>query len=431
MSFVTERAAPQLDNAKKSSRVAFIARAVGSAAALVIFFLAITWAARSGVISLLTVYAAKTNQVAAANAALSLNASDADAHFVRGAILETKADLVAAIVDYKQAIRARPDDYVLWLALARAQESNDDIAGAIASAQQSVHLASYYARPHWLLGNILVRAGQTDEGFRELRRAGASDTALLPAIIDLEWQLSGGDAEFVKRSIHPDSPESFKALADSFRKHGKANDAIEMFRAAGTAAEQERRQYLQELISAKSFKEAALLWSIDHAPPGLGYLNDPGFERPSNLDEPGFGWRRDNQAESLTLSLDTNNPTEGRFSLRVDLNGDSDPGAAIISQLILVEPRAHYELRFAARTEGIVSGGLPYVVVFDAGSNNVLGQTSAFTEAKTNWQDYVIDFQTSENTDTVKLVLCRQPCSSSSCPVFGHLWLDNVSLQKL
>src|SRR5438132_14279871 len=115
MSFVTERAAPRLDNAKKSNRVAFVARAVGSAAALVIFFLAITWAARSGVISLLTVYAAKTNQVAAANAALSLNASDADAHFVRGAILETKADLVAAIVDYKQAIRARPAHYVLWL----------------------------------------------------------------------------------------------------------------------------------------------------------------------------------------------------------------------------------------------------------------------------------------------------------------------------
>jgi len=117
--------------------------------------------------------------------------------------------------------------------------------------------------------------------------------------------------------------------------------------------------------------------------------------------------------------------------LRVDFNGVSDPGAAIISQLILVEPRAHYELRFAARTEGIVSGGLPYVVVFDAGSNNVLGQTSAFTKAKTDWQDYVIDFQGGESTSTVQLVLRRQPCSSSSCPVFGHLWLDNVSLQKL
>ena len=194
-----------------------------------------------------------------------------------------------------------------------------------------MRLAPYYARPHWLLGNILVRSGQAAEGFSELRLAGESDTGLLPAIIDLEWQLSRGDAEFIKSAIQPDSPEFYEALARDFKKRGKASDAIEMFRGAGTAAEQERRQYLQELISAKSFKEAALLWSIDHAPPGIGQLNDPGFERPSNLDEPGFGWHSANKAESLTLSLDANNPREGRFSLRVDFHGDSDPGAAIIS----------------------------------------------------------------------------------------------------
>ena len=429
MSFATEKAA-LLDDERNPGRAAFLLRTVSGLAVLAILSLAIWWAGRSGLVSLLTIYAAKTNQVAAADAALRLSPNDPDAHLVRGAILEANS-VSAAIEEYKQAARVRPEDYLLWLSLARAQELNGDVGGAIAAASQGVRLAPYYARPHWLLGNILVRSGQAAEGFSELRLAGESDTGLLPAIIDLEWQLSGGDAEFVKRAIHPDSPESFKALADYFRKHGKANDAIEMFRAAGTAAEQERRQYLQELISAKSFKEAALLWSIDHAPPGIGQLNDPGFERPSNLDEPGFGWRRDNKAESLTLSLDTNNPREGRLSLRVDFNGDSDPGAAIISQLILVEPRAHYELRFAARTEGIVSGGLPYVVVFDAGSNNVLGQTSAFTKAKTDWQDYVIDFQGGESTSTVQLVLRRQPCSSSSCPVFGHLWLDNVSLQKL
>ena len=430
MSFAAEKATPLLDEGRKAGRSAFLPRFIGGVAVLAILPLAIWWAGRSGLVSLLTIYAAKTNQVAAADAALRLSPNDPDAHLVRGAILEANS-VSAAVEEYKQAARVRPEDYLLWLSLARAQELNGDVGGAIAAASQGVRLAPYYARPHWLLGNILVRSGQAAEGFSELRLAGESDTGLLPAIIDLEWQLSGGDAEFVKRAIHPDSPESFKALADYFRKHGKANDAIEMFRAAATTAEQERRQYLQELISAKSFKEAALLWSIDHAPPGIGQLNDPGFERPSNLDKPGFGWRRDNKAESLTLSLETNNPREGRFSLRVDFNGVSDPGAAIISQLILVEPRAHYELRFAARTEGIVSGGLPYVVVFDAGSNNVLGQTSAFTEAKTNWQDYVIDFQVGENTSTVQLALRRQPCSSSSCPVFGHLWLDNVSLQKL
>src|SRR2546426_845068 len=401
MSFATEKAALLMDEGRDPGTAAFLPRTISVVAVLAILSLAAWWAGRSGLVSLLTIYAAKTNQVAAADAALRLSPNDPDAHFVRGAILESKS-VAAAVEEYKQAVRTRPEDYLLWLSLARAQEFNGDVAGAIAAASQGVRLAPFYAKPHWLLGNIFVRAGRNDEGFRELRLAGASDDALLAAIIDLEWELSGEDAEAVKRSIHPDSPESYKALADYFKKHNKANDAIEMFRAAGMAAEPERRQYLQELISAKSFKEAALLWSTDHAPHGFGELNDPGFEQPSNLDEPGFGWRRDNKAESLTLSLDANNPGEGRFSLRVDFNGDSDPGAAIISQLILVEPHAHYELRFAARAEGIVSGGLPYVIVFDADSNNVLGQSGAFPEAKTSWQDYVIDFQSSESTSTIQ-----------------------------
>ena len=430
MAFVTERAAPRLDNAKRSNRVAFIARIVGSAAALVIFFLAITWAARSGVISLLTVYAAKANQVAAANAALSLNASDPDAHFVRGAMLEAKADVGAAIVDYKQAIGARPNDYVLWLALARAQESNDDLAGAIASARQSVHLAPYYARPRWLLGNILVKAGQTDEGFRELRRAGANDNGLLPAIIDLEWQLSGGDADFVKRAIDPKSPESYKALADYFKKRDKVTDAIEMLRAAGPAGEQERRQYLPELISAQNIREAALLWSIDHPAPMVDQLIDPSFEHESNLDERGFGWRRENKAAALSLSLDQKSPNEGRFSLRVDFNGDSEAGPPIISQFMLITPGTRYRLRFVARTEGIVSGALPYVAVADV-NNSILGRISPFPPMRTDWQEYLIDFKSGDNSSAVQVLLRREPCGQSACPIFGHLWLDNFSIARL
>ncbi len=391
MSFATEKAAPISDDRRKPGRAASVLRAVGGGAVLAVLSLAIWWAGRSGLVSLLTIYAAKTNQVAAADAALRLSPNDPDAHFVRGAILESKS-VSAAVEEYKQAARARPEDYVLWLSLARAQELKGDVASAIAAASQGVRLAPFYAKPHWLLENILVRAGRNDEGFRELRSAGASDDALLPAIIDLEWQLSGGDADFVKRTLDPKSPESYKALADYFKQRGKVTEAIEMLRAAGPAAEQERRQYLQELISAQTIKEAALLWSIDHPAPTVDQLIDPGFEYESNLDEPGFGWRRENKAAPLSLSLD--------------------------------------RLHFVARTEGIVSGGLPYVGVVDVTNNTILGRSNAFSQTRTDWQEYSIDFKSGENSSAVQVVLRREPCGQSACPIFGHLWLDNFSIEK-
>ncbi len=398
---------------------------------LLILFLAIWSVGRDGLVSLLTTYAAKTNQIAVANAAISLSRTDPDADYVQAAILEAKGELPAAAEAFSQAVTLRPKDYVLWLRLAHAREMNGDTAGAIAAARQAVPLAPYYARPHWQLGNILIRAKQLDEGLKELSLSGADDATLLPAIIDLEWQLSGGDADFVKRAVDPKSPESYKALADYFKKRGKVTEAIEMLRAAGPAAEQERRQYLQELISAQTIKEAALLWSIDHPAPIVDHLTDPGFEQESNLDEPGFGWRRENKAASLSLSLDQKNPNQGRFSLRVDFNGDSEAGTPIISQFVLVTPGTHYRFHFVARTEGIVSGALPYVAVADVANNVILGRISAFPPRQTDWQEYLIDFNSGENSSAVQVALRREPCRQSACPIFGHLWLDNFSIEKL
>ena len=404
-----------------------------------IFLLLIWNAGRAGFSSLLSSYASMSNKIVPANAAVTLSPANPDAHYLRGAMLAAAGYLPGAIHEYQEAALRRPDDYVLWLTLARALELNADVAGALAASRQAVQLAPHDARPHWLLGNLLLRAGQRDEAFRELRQAGASNPTLLPATIDLAWQLSGGDVQFVKQAIQPQTPEAYLALAQHFKKRRAVTEAIAMYVAAGPAAQQERGSYLSELISAKRFPEAYALWSVDHpANPngpdlgGLGIMIDPGFEQESNLDEPGFGWRAGNKAHTLHLALDASAPGEGRSSLRVEFDGDSDPGSPVISQLVLIEPHSHYQLHFAARTAELVSGGLPRVLVIDAGDQHVLGQSPEFPQETNNsWQDFTIDFNSGESTTAVQIALQRESCSKSPCPIFGRLWLDNFSLSKL
>ena len=403
---------------------------------LIVFLLLIWFSARAGFASLLYTYAVTSNQLAAANAAVSLSSGDPEAHYLRGAILEAGGDVTAAIAEYNEAILRRPDDYVLWLSLARAQELNGQAPSAIAAGRKATQLAPYYAQPHWQLGNLLVRAGRTGEGFDELRLAGASNPRLLSPIIDLAWQLSRGNVQFVITAIRPGTPEAYQALAEYFKKRGQEAEAIAMLRASGNVAEDYRRRYLDELLKAKRFADAYAFWSIGHAPAnesnaGGPIVNDPGFEQERGLDEPGFDWRTENKAQTITLSLEPANPKEGRSSLRVEFNGDSDPGTQIISELVLVEPNNRYELHFTARTESIVSGGLPRVVVVDAANSEILGQTDAFPENVSNWQDYSIDFNSRPTTSAILISLQRQRCSQSPCPIFGRLWLDNFSLKKL
>jgi hypothetical protein len=130
----------------------------------------------------------------------------------------------------------------------------------------------------------------------------------------------------------------------------------------------------------------------------------------------------------LKLSLDNSNPKEGSASLRVDFNGESNPNAPVISQLVLLEPKTHYQLDLAYRTENLVSGGLPTILVLDANNQSVLGQTEGLPQRTDGWRNVNVDFTTGESTSAIQIALQRKPCPTPQCPIFGKLWLDNFFL---
>jgi hypothetical protein len=96
-----------------------------------------------------------------------------------------------------------------------------------------------------------------------------------------------------------------------------------------------------------------------------------------------------------------------------------------------VEPHKHYQVKFEARAENLLTGGLPVITVADAsGNKNILGQSHPIGFESPAWQSLSFDFRT-DNETAVELRLLRKPCNNAPCPIFGSLWLDNFTIAEV
>ena len=394
------------------------------------------FAARTGMAEFSSEQTLLLGSMQSANRAARLAPASANAHFARAVALLYAEQDTEAIREYEAAVALRPHDYFLWLTLGVARDRIGDQEGARSALEESARLAPYYAQPRWQLGNVLLRAGRSDEAFAELRRAATSDPSLLPGLIDLAWGVSGGDPALVEQSIQPQSSQVHLALARYFVKRGRATDAVAQFRAAGVVPENEQSALLQQLISARRFKEAYEMWSTTAGSGKSGDASivwDGSFEAVKSLDQPGFAWQSIREPQGIKVALDTHEAHGGRNSLRVNYNGSANVNVAAVSQLIIIDAGRHYRLKFWARTQNLISGGLPLVSVRDAAAEGgqALAQSTPFPKNSNGWQEWTVEFDTGKDTTAVEINLKRQPCAEEQCPIFGDLWLDDFDLERL
>jgi tetratricopeptide (TPR) repeat protein len=310
-----------------------------------------------------------------------------------------------------------------------------DTAGALAAFDEGIKRAPFYALPRWQRGNLLLRLGQYDAAFNDLNQAALSNPELIPSFIDLAWSVSHGDPKAVQQMVRVNTRIAHTALANFFASHGKPDEAMAEFQAAGNTDDQTRRDLINQLLSKRSFAEAYQLWSsangITTTAGQPQQIFDGGFEAQLSFDEDGFNWRIPRRLQAATVSLDSSQPHTGSKNLRIEFAGDSSPGADLVAQLLLVEPARHYQINFAARSQEVVSGGLPVITIRDAADNKPLGHSPPLSKGSTNWNVISFEFTAQPATNAVVISVQREGCSASHCPIFGVVSLDSFSIQRL
>lgn len=367
--------------------------------------------------------------------AISFDETNPEAHRFKGLFHLQNNDLPSSAQDLKKAVDLKPNDYLLWLQLGFTNNKLKEYDKAKIAYERSVILAPNYYQPRQYLGFLHLRQNNPQEAFTHLNKASIINPALLPQVLQLAHYIFSENPLEIEKAVQPHSNAAKKIMAEFFLNKNLISDKTVEFLTGSELEEKSKKEFISQLIKAKNYKLAFSIWeSIPKNKVSLQNFDknkilDGDFENTISTDNVGYGWQFENDS-NIEMRLDNKKPFTGSASLLIHFNGKSNTNQPILSQLIAAKPNQSYSLTFAARTEDIVTGGLPVISVVDADSGNMINQSAALTSSNSQWQQFKVDFRTENQTQAFKIRLLRQNCKENPCPIFGKLWLDEINLRE-
>ena len=402
---------------------------VGILGVVVCLFL-IQASARFGFSRLIARYALIANSAPAADEAVRLSPSDPDTHRARAIVFTRLRQPAEAVKSLEAATSLRHRDDYLWIDLGNAREEAGDTSGALTALDQAVRWAPHYAHTHWQRGNVLLRMGRTAEAFGALRTAVAANPAYLPNMIDLAWGISRDDVTATDKLLAIKDDTERLALIRCLANKGKGSEVKSQLQLLSAPLSQEDKDEVAGLLfAAKAFNDAFDLWTptTDNRTPSVF---NGGFEDLKILSEPGFGgWFISHGQGKIRMSIDASEKFAGTKSLQLTFDGEWNPGTPLISQTILVSPNTIYPVSFSLKTKELATGGPLLLTVNDAESGELLGKSDSLPSTD-SWVTLNFEFTTLETSKAAVIRLQRSNCNSSPCPIFGTVWLDEVTIGR-
>lgn len=366
---------------------------------------------------------------------------NAVAHWRLGSLQETNfsaTNLAAAVAEYRLAVEVGPYDFRYWLELGRALEAAGDSQSAEKALRRAVELAPAYSQPHWQYGNLLLREGRVDEGFTHLSTAAESDSRMLAPVFGLATQLFGDDPAGLARALP--SPAVRLQLALSLIQSGKPETALAVTRSVSASDRKSESAATEDLTKAfinGHYYHAALALMRDsrsstQALPAAEQVSNGGFEAPlKEGDADIFHWAITSRSQAQ-IGVDNAHPHSGQGNMRIIFKSPGRLDSIPISQTVIVEPDTQYKLQFFVRTDGLMSASTPLVLVKDL-AGQVLASSAAGAGGTHDWQAVTLTFKSKPKEEGIQLNFAREACGEKEpvCPIFGTVWYDDFTLQRI
>lgn len=369
------------------------------------------------------------------SAALEFDSSNPEIYKVGGLIYLEGKNFSFAAEKLERATGLRKNDYLLWLRLGYAYYKLDDPARARQAYQKAIDLAPAYPASYRFMGGLLLKMGETETAFRRLHRAAKLSADYRREVFHLARKQFAGDEAAIERVLAFEERGIQKELAFYFIKHSMVTEKLKSFLTSDQLSAAEKKEFVKKLLEKKEFLLAREIWATLEDKkqllnkPGGEWMLDGGFELTAESDEFGFGWQINQNISFARAAIDEEIKEEGDRSVQIQLEGKTEVGNKILSQMVIVNGGEEYNLSFSVLLPELTSAGDLGVTVFDAATDKILGETQLKKRPDKKWSRYQLRFS-APSSQAVIIAFRRLSCPASPCPIFADLYLDNFSLTK-
>jgi tetratricopeptide (TPR) repeat protein len=423
-----------------------ILRLSSTAARIFFILLALVLAASlsySSIRNVLAVRDAELNTLAGYERATRLEPDNASNWYLLGRYWQytlEDPDAQRAIRSYQTALSYDPHSADTWLDLATAYESEGDLSAARNAFLQAKRAYSLSPEVSWRYGNFLLRRGELDASFAQIKHAVEADPKHAAAAVALGTRFEP-DLKALLERVLPHTQEAYLIVISSFSQQGQTKQALVVWSSLAALHPHiqlaESYPLLEALIQKRQMTDAQNVWNQALAFSGTTRPADPlgslvwdgGFE--SNIAKGGLTWSYASFFGGVQATLDTREKHSGDRSLRLTFNGLRNVDFNDVCQYIAVQPSTNYQFSAWVRTQDLSTDqGVRFRLQSLGDSTNSV----AWTDDLRGTQPWTrIDFAWTSGNDLHQLHLCvsRQPSAKFDSKIHGSAWIDDVALVPL
>jgi hypothetical protein len=394
----------------------------------------------SGIRNILGAHAAGLNTPEGYERATRLEPDDARNWYLLGRYWQYNLedpDSQRAIRDYQTALSFDSHSADTWLDLATAYESEGDIPAARNAFLEAKRMYSLSPEVSWRYGNFLLRRGELDAAFAEIKHAVEADPKRGASAFALCIRFEP-DVNAVLDRILPHTQEAYFSVISALSEQQQIDQVLVVW--ARLAALHPHIQLsdssplLEALIHKGQMTEAKRVWDQSLAfadisrppdPPG-SLVWDGGFE--SNVANVGFTWHYAPFIGGVQITLDTKEKHSGNRSLRLTFNGLQNVNFNDVCQYVAVQPSTTYRFSAWVETRDLSTDqGVRFGLHSFSDSDNSIAWTEDLRGTQ-SWTQVELPWTSGNGVHKLLLCVSRLPSTRFDSKIRGSAWIDDVVL---